>query len=51
MITEIIAEEVEEEMVNWGSQPGVSAFVRALEKMVKENEEESKASKIQLDNS
>jgi len=51
VITEAIAKEVEEEMVNWGTQPGVSAFVRALEKMVKENEEESKASKIQLDNS
>lgn len=51
MIKEVVAEEVEEEMAGWGSQPNVSAFVNSLRKIVQENDELCKPTEIQLDNS
>lgn len=51
MIAEVVVAEVEEEMADWGSQPGVPALVNALERMANTNKKLVDATAIQLNNS
>ena len=51
MITDSIADQVEKEMADWGSKPGVPNFVKALKDMVETNDVLLEDGKVLRENS
>ena len=51
MIADSIADQVEKEMADWGSKPGVPNFVKALKDMVETDDVLLEDGKILRDNS
>ena len=50
MIADSVATQVEEEMIQWGSKPGVANLASSLQKMLDANDFLVQGAEIQLDN-